>query len=180
MRCTRRDVSGLPARLLCRDSRRLTMFVSCCNSERRGSRTGARRTESSAANACWTCNSDSVRRGRLHRMGPDVCLPFHLLDSICHTVTSSTISASPKQGTGSVDVMAIAATEHVPTWRHLLAPIRQRPVAASWNGLDLSSFSRNIEPVLIFTEYRDVPPASPNACHPPSGGSISKLQFPGL
>jgi len=40
--------------------------------------------------------------------------------------------------------VAIAATEHDPTWRHLLAPIWQRPLAASWNSLDLSSYSRII------------------------------------
>jgi len=57
--CTRRDVAGLPAHLLCRDARRLTRFMSCCNTES-GSRAGARRTESCAADTCRTCTSDSM------------------------------------------------------------------------------------------------------------------------
>jgi len=56
---------------------------------------------------------------------------------------------------------------------------RACPNVATFKRSNLAATSRSElerpQSVLIFMDYTDVPPASPNACQPPSGEKFSKL-----
>lgn len=62
--------------------------------------------------------------------------------AVCRTCTPSAICTSPRHRICRADVVAIAATEHGPTWRHILAPIGLLSFDVSWNGRDLFPYSR--------------------------------------